>query len=471
MNDALLSDREFAEAIYGHSRVPDKRLRGRLIDYGELQASDPSASTSKVCEGDAAQREGAYRLLENERVDPAGIDEGPYHHCVKACEGKRRVLAIQDTTSVKVHHAPLAEELAEAGCPTGFSVHTLIIAEPGSGLPLGIADQHRWVREKNRARKESRKERGYEQKESIRWQHSLERTVERLGTAEALISVCDREADIFEFLAYHIAKGIDFVVRASWNRRISEEVGGLFEAAQRAPLIAHRTIQIEQRGAQLARNGQSKRDARKRRETTTRIQAAQVQLRPPRSRKTDVAKPLDLHVVRVSEIDPVEGQAPLEWLLLTSLPISTEEEVKEIVEHYECRWLIEDFHKCWKTGCRLETRPLQSLEAVERMMAIMAPIGLRILQMKFLATSEDAEDTPAPLDDDEWRCLWSATSKEPIPESKPSARWAFFALAKLGGFYDTKRTGRPGWSTLWSGWAKFQERLEGWRAATKVRGR
>jgi hypothetical protein len=467
MNHALLSEREWSALMFGHSHLPDARLRERLIGYGGLQATEPEASTSKACRGDAAQREGAYRLLENERVDPAGIDEGPYQHCVKACEGKRRLLAIQDTTSVKVHHAPLAEELAESGCPTGFSVHTLIIAEPGSGLPLGIADQQRWVREKDRARKDSRKKRAYEDKESVRWQHSLERAVERLGTAEALISVCDREADIYEFLAYHIENDIDFVVRASWNRRLSEEVGGLFEAAQQAPIIAQRTIQIEQRGAQLARNGQSKRDARKRRKATTQIQAAPVQLRPPKNRKADVAS-LDLHVVRVSELDPVEGEEPLEWLLLTSLPITTEEEVKEIVEHYECRWLIEDFHKCWKTGCRLEMRPLQSLAVVERMMAITAPIGLRILQMKFLANSAKADDTPAPLDDDEWRCLWTATSKKPIPAAKPSARWSFLALAKLGGFYDTKRTGRPGWATLWSGWATFQARLDGWRAARRA---
>lgn len=79
------------------------------------------------------------------------------------------------------------------------------------------------------------------------------------------------------------------------------------------------------------------------------------------------------------------------------------------------------------------------------------------------ALSDDKQSKSAPLGADEWRILWVLTEhKKPLPDRPPSARWAYRALAKLGGFTDTKRTGRAGWATLWRGWFRLQERLEGY---------
>ena len=455
---------EWAEAMFRGSQLGDSRLVSRLIRYAERQAADPTASTAKACGASKAEREGAYRLLENARVTPRGIDEGPYAQCKAACQDAGPVLLVQDTTSVKVHHQALADLLREEGCPTGFLAHTTLAVCGRSGMPLGLADQERWLRDKGRARRDSRKERDYEAKESARWERALDRARERLDGVHALISVADREADIFEFLAYHVENGLDFVIRASWNRRVSQEVGHVFEAVRQAPVLGHRSIQIEQRGAQRARAGQSARDARTRRAAQLQLQATSVTVLPPQSRAEGL-QPMALHAVRVFEPEPLEGTEPLEWVLLTSLPVVTAADLNQVVDFYEHRWRIEEFHKGWKTGCRLETRPLQSLGAVERMMAVTAAIALRILQLQFAAQREDAERLPAPLDDDEWKCLWASTSKEPCPSKKPSARWAYRALATLGGWYDSKRTGRAGWKTLWDGWTLLQHRLAGWRLA------
>jgi hypothetical protein len=458
----------WADATFKGSELPDRRLRRRLVRYAAKQAQMPEASTAKACEGSKAEREGAYRFLENERVSASGIDEGPYRACAATCRGRARLLAIQDSTSVQVHQNALAELLEEQGGPKGFMAHTLMMVCGETGMPLGIADQQRWVRSKERPGKSTRRQRDYEDKESFKWQQSLERARLRVE-AEQMISVCDREADIYEFLSYHVVHGVDFVIRASWNRRTTDEVGYVLDVARQAPVVGNRTIRVEQRGGQRARNGQPKREARRRREVPTQLQAARVVVRPPKHRADQAA--IEINVVRVAEVEPPDGSEALEWVLLTSLPIDMEASVKQVVQDYERRWLIEQFHKCWKTGCRLETRPFHSTEALERMLAIMAPVGLRILQVQCAAAQPELSEQPAPLDDDEWRCLWVSTSKDPLPRERPSAQWAYSALAKLGGFYDSKGTGRAGWQTLWGGWLRLQERLLGWHAAQRARAK
>ena len=458
----------WAIEIFGGSKLKDARLRSRLVNYGGAQAADPTASTAQACSGSKAEREGAYRLLENDRVDPKEIDEGPYAHCARMCAGRRRLLAIQDTTSVKVHHQPLAESLAEEGSPTGFNVHSLLMVCGETGEVLGVADQMRWIREKSRPGKEARRQRDYRDKESAKWEAAAEAGRSRIGGDAQWISVADREADIYEFLSFHVGHRLDFVVRASWNRRIAEDLGHVFDAVREAPVIGERLVRIEQRGAQRARYGQRERPARPRRDVRTQLQATSVTLRPPRNRSTHTPDSIEVHVVRVAEVDAVDHDAALEWILLTSLPIDSPSAIERVVRDYEQRWLIEQFFKCWKTGCRLEARPLQSLNAVERMMAITAPIAVRILQLQIAAAQPASAEQPAPLGEDEWRCLWVTTSNEPLPKSKPSASWAYTAVAKLGGWYDSKGTGRAGWQALWTGWMRLQQRLAGWQAANQA---
>jgi hypothetical protein len=165
-------------------------------------------------------------------------------------------------------------------------------------------------------------------------------------------------------------------------------------------------------------------------------------------------------------------ESDFEWILLTNEPIDTFEQVEQIVKDYEHRWLIEEFHKCWKTGCRLEGRPLESLDAIERMMTITAPIAVRLLQVHTAARSMnlDGETATTTLSDNELKCLWASTEKTPYPRSKPSGKWVLHAIAKLGAWQDTKRTGRIGWATLWYGWSRFNERLEGWNMAQQAAG-
>lgn len=469
MLQSFVSDaRAWAERVFDGSTLGDERLVDRLIDYAAAQAADPQGSTARVTLGSKAAREGAYRFLENPRVRPADIDEGPFQHTAELCRERRRLLAVQDTTDVAVASNELREMLISSGSPTGFVVHNTLMVDGETGEVLGLIDQQRWVRDTART-KARRPQGGYGTKESAKWGIADIAMAGRLHDLSNVISVSDRESDIFELLAYYQGEGRRFVVRALHNRKVSGEIGHVFERVGAAEVLGQRTIRIEQRGAIPKKIPEPGRSGRSRRDVLTNIQAVSVVIMPPEGDGGAGLAPLSVNVVRVSEAAP-SGEG-LEWILLTTEPISTLTEVLQVVSDYERRWTIEEFHKCWKTGCRLESRPLESLGAVERMMAITAPIAVRILQLHTAGRS-DAVDKSASttLSQDEWQCLWACTEAKALPPTPPSAAWALLAVARLGGWYDTKKTGRIGWSTLWNGWAKLQERLVGWRAAYAAGG-
>lgn len=455
--------RKWAGDVFSGSALPDERLNDRLIAYGAAQALEPSSSTAQACKGDRAAREGAYRFLENPRVLAEDIDEGPFHHTAERCQDRDVILAIQDTSSVSVRSNLLREQLKSTGSPTGFLVHSTLMVDGFTGAVIGLADQIRWTRGEKTEQAKSKE--SYECRESSKWEMADRNMAERLDRLDHVVVVADRESDIYEFIEYMDTAKRRFVLRAQTNRRTSAALGGIFAQVGESPVLASREIVIEQRGAVPKGVLVSGRSNRERRTVETSIQAVTVTLQPPKHLNGH-CNPLVVNVVRVS----APGDQDLEWFLLTREPIASESDLHRIVQWYEMRWTIEEFHKCWKTGCRLESRPLESLAAVEKIMAITAPIAVRMLQLSTSARSEVIDKTtPSPLNREEIACLWALTERTVLADDEtPSKAWALSAIAKLGGWYDSKKTGRVSWTTLWNGWESFQHNLVGWRAACRA---
>jgi len=182
---------------------------------------------------------------------------------------------------------------------------------------------------------------------------------------------------------------------------------------------------------------------------------------------------LQLNVVRVYE--PCANKEALEWVLLSSEAVHTVEQVKKIVRYYELRWRIEEYHKAWKSGTGAERLRQQSPGNLEKMLTLTAFVAVRLLQLREQLhqdkPGEAATSCEAVLQRDEWQVLWLTQRKTALPASPPSIAWACLALARLGGFLDTKHTGRPGWNTLWEGWQRLQERVQGLRLARELEGK
>jgi hypothetical protein len=163
-------------------------------------------------------------------------------------------------------------------------------------------------------------------------------------------------------------------------------------------------------------------------------------------------------VVRVWETHPPEGQEPLEWILLTTIPVLCPADAWEVVQWYRWRWLLEDFHKALKTGCRIEQRYLQSVEALWKLLAVLTPIALRLLLIRQAAQ----QDTEIPAT--------NVVSQEVIRvvihldkhhRDIVTAKQLWHAIARLGGYLDRTCDGPPGWQTLWKGWIRVMYTLEG----------
>lgn len=460
--------RRWAVAHFGDCELGDLRRTDRLVDYAARQAVVPNASTSRACSTDDAAREGAYRLLRNPRVKPSSIDDAAFDHVAELAREYETVLAIQDTTGVSFTH-PMTDALKTSGNPTGFVVHATLLVDAASAMPIGVVDQERWIRSSDGPGRATYESRPYEEKESYKWERASERVRQRTHGLPSVITVCDREADVYEFLAYQLEHGQRFVVRASANRFVEPKPAKLWASVERQQVLGARIVHIEQRGGQNARGRQQFRLPRERRSATATLRCARVEVRPPAQRTVSgERRNLELNAVLV-HVDAHAGEPALEWMLLTTEPVATLAQAERVVAIYEQRWLIEEYFKAWKSGCRVETRPLHSLDNLERMMAITAHVAVRLLQLRALAAADDSNSCETVFSRDEWRCLHvSVLPQRAIPKKTPTIRWALEAVARLGGWANTKRTGKIGWPTLWHGWDVFQQRLAGYRAAMRL---
>jgi hypothetical protein len=397
------------------------RRTKRLVDVAARQAAEPKASTHKVCGGSAAIKEGTFRFLRNKLVNPDAIAESGFAVTVEICMQRKNIIVAEDSTTMNYFHS-VADELGDVGGvkgrPTkGYCIHSARAVDFNTKEVLGLLDHHRWIRPDNRPNAKERKKRKYEEKETIKWQRSSERVRDRMPSTDSLCWVCDREADIHEYVQDKVDHGEQFVVRALQDRVVAatedEPECRLWARMETQAILGERKIAIEQRGC---KRGIDPRPSRPAREVVLEVRSASVTLAPkdPHHRER---RPIELNVVFLIEKNPVNPDDVLQWMLLTSLPVATFEEAVKVIECYEARWIVEEFHKAWKTGCQAEQRRFQSAANLERLLVILAFIGVRILQLRTAMLAESHQSCEAILPRVYWQCLYAAVNpKKPLPK-------------------------------------------------------
>jgi hypothetical protein len=79
--------------------------------------------------------------------------------------------------------------------------------------------------------------------------------------------------------------------------------------------------------------------------------------------------PVWLNLVVIRQINaPPPGKKPLEWILLTDLPIETREDIEHVVDLYACRWRIEEFFRTTKDILKVEESELDDAKATARLL-------------------------------------------------------------------------------------------------------
>lgn len=441
----MLEAAEWSNEMFGECELGDARLTTRLVDLARRLALKAGASIVKCCNGDSAAQLGCYRFLRNDRVSDDAIAEGGFAAVARRAQRAPLLLAVEDTTTLSYSHG-VGQQLGPIGNDRhstvgGYLAHSVLLLDAERESTVGLIEQTLW-------------QRAYADKESYQWQHASQRVAQRLGSTLAdTIAVCDRESDVYEYLAYKQAQAQRFIVRASLDRRI-EQGQYLFRWLDtQAPVIGTQTVSIAQRGGRPARCARMV------------LRATTLTLLPPRQRR-QAGPPLSINAVVAQEIDAPPGVKPLCWRLLTREPIDTLAQVIAVVRYYALRWRIEEYHKAWKSGVGVERQRMQHANHLKRMIVVTAFVAVRLLPLREgldPQVSDVDNRCDAVLEQDEWHVLWKAREQATLPDQPPTLSWAYRAVAGLGGFTDTKRTGRAGWETLWRGWSRLQDLLDGYR--------
>ena len=450
----------------------DPRRTRRAMMLVAAMARRPQDSLPALL-GTDPDLEGAYRLLNNENVDFDDLLAEHRDRTIGRAEAAGEVLVLHDTTTCTFEHGDPKEIGYLPTGKAGFFVHTsLVVDARRHRRPLGVLHiEPLWRTQRSGRGSRKKKVSGveaarWENRESERWGRCVQECAEQLEDC-SVVHVMDREADKYELCSHMIEHGQRFVVRSRHNRRLSEEQDSEFlrEALEKAPLIAERDVYLSRREGSTAPRSKQLMPARQARSATLSISAAQVAIRRPRNVPKSHAQSLHMNVVLVRELNTPTGQTPVDWVLLTSEPIDTREQLERVVDIYRYRWLIEEFFKALKTGCIYQERMFESRHALLNVLATSLPIAVELLWMR----SHVADVPDAPASD-----IVSAVELEvlrnmghrPLP-AKPTAGQVLLAIAGLGGHL--KRNGSPGWQVLKRGYQRLLDYTAGWSAARQAR--
>jgi hypothetical protein len=326
---------------------------------------------------------------------------------------------------------------------------------------LGLSAQHLWARQTNSA----------PAVESSKWATAIE-AVGVPPPQSHWVHVGDCESDCWEALEACRSKQMGFALRACQNRRViaghapanatvpEGEPVALFDLLKKQPMLG---------GKRLWVRGRKDREARW---AKLAVSAMAVTLLAPKNwsdkpHRKGRPRPAAIAcwAVRVWEIDPPAGEEPIEWVILTDEPVADLETALKVVFWYSCRWLIEEYHKCLKTGCRAEDRQLETAERLGALLGMLSVVAVRLLQLKQQA-----------------RCNPQRPARQVVPREHVNVLASHRGLtrnmtvhqfwrevAQLGGFLARKSDGDPGWLTLWRGWQKLDLLVAGAELGRKMR--
>ena len=472
MRDSIVD--EFSSVDLG-----DARLNRRAARIGEAWNAQPSASFPDIARS-PAEIEGLYGFVENPNVSPQQIHASHAHATCLRIDASylgRTVLVVHDTTSLCFPGDVHREGMGWLGRQKqGFFAHlSLAVASDGSRCPLGVVGVSIVMRARPDAPEPGKKKKklmGREcaanpNSESRRWPAAVDETEALLRGHAIPIHVMDREADSYALLAKLVGEGKRFVIRVRvLDRVVTTDADGhakrepLRGVATRSVPVASREIEINRRRKSKFADANKKHPPRMERSAKMEFAAHRVRMQRPKSLGEHIAATIDVNVVETREIETPEGVEPIHWLIVTSEPIGTADEVLCVVDHYRARWTIEELNKAIKTGCAYESRQLESAHALLIAFALCMPIAWQMLALRH--QSRELPDAPAQtvLSDERLEVL-AAIARSPLP-AKPTVRDVFFAIAALGGHL--KKNGPPGWITLRKGLDDliFAERV--WRA-------
>ena len=459
---------EFAGCLFGDARLT-KRIK-KLADQTAQKPnlSIPSALISK------ADIEGCYRFFDNDSVTPERILQPHIARTYQRMSNCPYVLLVQDTTELDLTRPQ--QQVRGAG-PMDFEsrrgafFHPIMAFEEG-GVPLGLVGQISWTRDEissaTKAEKHAKRiQTPIEEKESYRWLQGFQ-AGERAAAAcpqSTCVCVSDSESDIYDVFAAAVAckqENLHVLVRAGQKRTTTSQQEW-HELVRQTPVIGTQTVSIRERKAKIKTSKSPRSRSREARTAEVEIRKATIELCRPDHADKRLPKTIRVNVVLVEETNPPEGTDPISWMLVTTLPIETDEDVQRIISSYCTRWQIEVYFRTLKSGCRIEYRRFETIDRVLNCLAFYSVVAWRVMYVCHLGRECPDLDCEVLFEPSEWKSVYTILKLELPEQGCPKLNDLVRAISRLGGFIDRPKN-HPGTQTLWIGLQRSYDLSNAWNA-------
>lgn len=448
----------------------DRRLNARSLKVIEALSKDPQASVNGAVEG-WGDTQAAYRLLDNPNVTPEKILKPHRQATAERMRAESVVLMAQDTTVLDYSaHPPKDARCLSRTEQFGFYHHVQLALSPDR-VPLGVVGTKNFDRtpesleEEKHEKRKRRTKTPIEGKESFRWLEGYRNACQLAAECPdtQVVSLADSEADIYDIFveaqqaAADGSTRADYVIRAHENRSTPErnrEVSRrtwhkVFDQVQASPLRTRHQVELHET---------PKREARL---ATLEIRALEVQVKPPNHRPDEPH--ITHNMVLVQEVHGPDDGTDVSWMLMTTLPIDTVEDVLRVIDFYVVRWTIEVWFRTLKTGCRVEELQLETRARLQNCLAFYNIIAWRVLFLTL--QNRAAPDQPCTVffADHEWKPVWCVTTKQPLPKKPPSLAEMMKLLTRLGGYNNRNTERPPGPQPVWIGLRRMLDYAIAWQ--------
>ncbi|RPH75672.1 MAG: IS4 family transposase [Nitrospiraceae bacterium] len=458
----------------------DKRLNRRLEKILSDLGNRPTASIPAAC-GGRKEMVAAYRFFDNESASPAEILQSHYARTIERMAEQKVALLVQDTTELDFTRPKQQVEGAgpmDGADRLGAFLHPLEAFTP-DGTPLGAVWEKMWTRdaaiEMNETASEKRERRRLtpiEEKESGRWLEGLQqaRTVAQQVPNTQCVCMADSEADIFElFSEPRGERPVEWLIRSCHNRTLQapddaedETSRYILDAVAKTPVLFTKELDVRGREPKIKCKTSNRHQPRKSRTAEVEVRATTVTLRPP-PRPDRKLLEVTVNIVWVRELNPPEGDYPVEWLLVTTLPIDTVQEVQTILQYYTVRFMIEVLFRVLKSGCRVEERMFEHIDRLLPCVAVYLIVAWRTLMLCRMGRSCPDLDCEAVFEPSEWKSVWLTVQRKPLPQQPPRLGEMMRLVAQLGGYVNRpNRKDPPGPQTTWLGLQRMKDLAWAW---------
>jgi len=466
----------FGERNFGQCELGDKRRTKRLVRIADQMVHRPGGSLPEKINS-PSDLKAMYRLLDNPSVTHQAILESHKRHLFDSLLPLQPefTLLISDATELEyTKRASLADDLGQIGngFRRGYIAQNVLAVDPKTRKTLGLANQilHRRPQVKKGETRTERQNR--DSRESTLWL----KATSGLPAERKLVDVCDRGADTTEFIEHESRSGRTFLIRSSQNRNCfaghfqtgADDRKKLHDHARKQPSLGTWDLEVTCKSEFKSRGRKGKKRAvvRRKRTATMAVSATPVSLKPSKAKS---AATLEIWIVRVWEVNPPRGQERLEWFLMTNHPVATFEDAWQVAGWYETRWVIEEYHKCLKTGMNIEGYQFTNTERLDPAIALTSITAITLLNLRDDSRDEKTKDRPASeyLDKEyiEILSMWR--------HGKVKSDWTVnqfvLALARLSGHQNRRSDHPPGWQKLWKGWHELHAMIAGARFAKKLK--